>query len=58
MKLTYPKNINHQISYKKLKDIIKSLKQSNLNKSLFIKLSKYQSNFKGADNNEIITYLK
>jgi pyridoxine 5'-phosphate synthase PdxJ len=58
MKTTYPKNINHQISYKELKDIIKSLKQSNLNKSLFIKLSKYQSNFKGADNNEIITYLK
>ena len=57
-KITYPKKASHEISYKDLKDIIKSLKKTNLNNLLFIKLDKYKKNFTGANDNEIITYLK
>ena len=57
-KITYPIQTANAISYKDLKDIIKSLKETNRNLPLKIKLEKYKKNHKGASDEEIITYLK
>ena len=57
-KITYPIQTANAISYKDLKDIIKSLKETNRNLPLKIKLEKYKKNHQGASDEEIITYLK
>ncbi len=57
MKIIYPKTKSNELTYKELKDLIKSLIKTNINDSLKIKLEKYKKNHIGADDNEVVIYL-
>ena len=57
-KITYPLKSTNALSFKDLKDIIKSLDETNRNLPLKIKLENYKKNHHGAFDEQIITYLK